>query len=107
MGERAVALGMISVADLKADTVACTPTGFAKSPLPVPEAGRARNASQGALARFTIEVPETLITKLIFVDCQLQHSERGDVVAILAALSRSGREPTITDTAEHLKVLSF
>ena len=106
-GEQAVALGIVSVAELKADPAACTLPGALKLPSPVPEAGRASNTSPEPQAEFVIRIPRDLVRSLIFRYCELQHSEEGDVIAILAALRRLGRRPTMSETSAGETVLSY
>ena len=80
----------------------------AKSPPPVPEAGIPSNAApDAATARFVVEIPQALIQRLAFRHFAICHYERDDLPALLAALSRIGQKPTITETAEHVRVLSF
>jgi hypothetical protein len=106
--ERALIAGTVSIDGLRDGRLeACMLQAGHEASRPCPKIASTEQPSPAALKRFLIEVPGALISKLIFVDCQLRHSEREDVVAILAALARLGRKPTITDSAEHLKVLSF
>jgi hypothetical protein len=106
LGEQAVSLGIVSVADLKADAAACTLVQWSKSPPPAPDIGPGGSASPGELARFIIEVPRFLIHQLIFWHSELRYTERDDVREVLAALARLGRKPTITEI-EHGKILAF
>src|SRR5689334_15742522 len=57
LGERAIARGVVTIADLKADPAACTLAGRAKAPPPRPETGSPDQASPAPLRRFLIQVP--------------------------------------------------
>jgi len=45
--------------------------------------------------RFVVEVPATLVRALIFTFGYLRFDQRDDLPAILAALDRLGRKPSI------------
>ena len=107
LGEQAVAHGIVSVADLRSDPVACTLGWSGKAPLPAPDAGATNRASPEALVRTMIEIPELLIRKLIFLYCELRYSERDDIVAVLRALARIGCKPRVIRVSEDDTVISF
>jgi hypothetical protein len=82
---------------------ACTLPQSAKSLPPVPS----NAAPDAATARFVVEIPQAMIQRLAFRHFAICHYERDDLPALLAALGRIGQKPTITETAEHVRVLSF
>ncbi len=49
-----------------------------------------------ASVRFVVEVPATVVSALIFSFRYLRFDQRDDLRAILAALDRLGRKPSIT-----------
>jgi hypothetical protein len=96
--ERAVAYGALTVDDLQnADAKACTlhPRSDQR-PSPAPEAGSGISALPEASARFVVEIPNSIIEALVFLFRYLRFDQRDDLPAILAALDRLGRKPTIT-----------
>jgi hypothetical protein len=58
--------------------------------------GRADAVYPDGSARFLVQIPRSVIEALIFQHRYLRFDERDDVRAILAALDRLGRRPTIT-----------
>jgi hypothetical protein len=105
--ERAVALGILSVADLKADTEACTPFWGGNTTPPCPEIASTDRTSPEPLQRFVVEVPQALIKALAFRDFEIVPYERDDLIAIMGALVRLRHKPTTTKTPEGVTVLSF
>ena len=103
----AVALGIVSVADLKADPVAYTLRWREKAPPPCPEIGSTVQPPPEPLKRFAVAIPESLIQSLIFRHFAICFYERDDLPALLAALGRLRHKPKITETSEHVTVLSF
>jgi hypothetical protein len=104
--DRAIALGILTAEDLKADPAACTLAVGVEEPPPAPEIGPADSASAEPQAEFIVRVPRKLIQQLIFVHCQLRHSEADDLPSILAALGRIGRGPKTKNTV-HGKLLTY
>jgi hypothetical protein len=49
-----------------------------------------------APVRFVVEVPATIVSALIFSFRYLRFDQRDDLRAILVALNRLGREPSVT-----------
>jgi hypothetical protein len=95
--ERAVACGALMVDDLRnADTEACTLCRSDQRRSPAPEAASGVSALPEVSARFVVEIPHSIIEALVFVFRYLRFDQRDDLPAILAALDRLGRKPTIT-----------
>jgi hypothetical protein len=108
LGELAVALGIVSVADLKADPVACTLRWREKAPPPCPrEIGVTDRPPAEPLKRFAVEVPQGLLTALVFRHHEIRHSEQTDLIAVMAALTRIGLKPTVRESSEGERVFSF
>ena len=78
---------------------ACTTRALAQQretpPLAINE-GTADPVLSDAPVRFVVEVPATLVRALIFTFGYLRFDQRDDLPAILAALDRLGRKPSIT-----------
>jgi hypothetical protein len=95
--ERAVAYGALTVDDLQnADAIACTLYRSDQRPLSAPEAASGVSALPEASARFVVEIPNSIIEALVFLFHYLRFDQRDDLLAILVALDRLGRKPTIT-----------
>jgi hypothetical protein len=107
LGELAVAHGIVSVADLKADLVACTLRWREKAPPPCAEIGVTDRPPAEPLKRFAVEVPQGLLTALVFRHHEIRHSEQTDVIAVMAALTRIGLKPTVRKSSEGERVFSF
>ena len=62
----------------------------------VPDIGQGTKPSGSAppepLKRFLIEIPQALIDKLALVHFEIGHHERDDILALLSALARAGRQ---------------
>jgi hypothetical protein len=100
-GEAALTAGTLIINAIRdADPAACTLPQPAKSP---PSSA----AADAATARFVVQIPQALIQRLAFRHFAICHYERDDLPVLLAALGRIGQKPTITETAEHVRVLSF
>jgi hypothetical protein len=67
-----------------------------ETPPPVIKKGVGDPVLSDAPVRFVVEVPASIIRALIFSFCYLRFDERHDLRAILAALERLGRKPSIT-----------
>ena len=106
-GEQAVSLGVVSVAELKADSAACTLArkGGASSVCSTIDAVDQRAAEP--LRRFAVEIPQGVLTALVFRYHEIDYSQQDDLVAVMAAFARLRREPRITKTPEGEKVLSY
>jgi hypothetical protein len=96
--EGAIAAGLLTIDDLKnGPGTACTLVGGAEQPSPLADMGRADAVRpDGSTMRFIIEIPRSVIDALIFLHRYLRFDQRDDFRAILAALDRLGRGPTIT-----------
>jgi hypothetical protein len=105
--ERAVALGIISIADLKADPAACTPRWGGEAPLPCPDIPSTDQPSCEPLKWFVVEVSEARINALIFRDYAICPHERADLIAIMGALLRLRHKPRTSKTPEGMTVFSF
>lgn len=92
--------------NLKADPAARTLAVGVEVAPPDPETGPADSASAEPQAEFIVRVPRRLIQQLIFVYCQLRHSEKDDLPSILAALGRIDRGPKTKNTV-HGKLLTY
>jgi len=91
----AIESGALTVADIRSGLPATRALlGHRESPMPVVEHNA--NVPPNATARFLVEVQRPLIDALVFVHRDLQFGERNDLCAILRALDRLGRRPTIT-----------
>jgi hypothetical protein len=104
--ERAVALGILSVADLKVDPAARTRRWREEAPPPCPDIRSTDQPSPEPLKRFVVEVSEALINALAFRDFAIVPYQRDDLIAIMGALLRLRHKPTTTKTPEGT-VLSF
>ena len=103
--ERAVLSGILTVDAVRGGRLeACTLPGSREAPSPSPLTDQ---PSPEPLKRFVVEIPQALINALIFREFAIVHYERDDLVAVLAALTRLGKKPTITETPEGEKVLSY
>jgi hypothetical protein len=107
LGERAVALGVVTIADLKADPAACTLRWRGEAPSPRPEIGPTDRPAPEPLTRLVIEVPTAVIDKLVLLHFEIANHEREDALALLAALSRVGRRPVISKTPAGETILSY
>jgi hypothetical protein len=107
-GERAVAAGVLSIDAVRnGRPEAYTLHGTAKAPPPCAEIGSTDQPPAEPLKRFAVVIPEGLIETLIFRHFAICFYERDDLPALLAALGRLGHKPKITETSEHVTVLSF
>jgi len=61
-----------------------------------PGTGSSNSSPPDAPVRFVVEVPATIVRALIFSFRYLRFDQRDDLSAILAALDRLGRKPSIT-----------
>jgi len=94
--ERAIACGALTVADLRnGDPQACTLRGRKEGGSSPPDTGASNSAPPDAPVRFVVEVPATIVRPLIVSFRYLDFDERHDLRAILAALDRLGRQPSI------------
>jgi len=95
--ERAIACGALTVADLRnGDPQACTLRGRKEGGSSAPDTGASNSAPPDAPVRFVVEVPATIVRALVFSFCYLRFDQSDDLRAILAALDRLGRKPSIT-----------
>jgi hypothetical protein len=79
----------------------------AARPPSAPETGPSVSGSaEPPNGRFTVVVQQSTIRKLL-LDFEITLNEKDNVVAILAALVRSGRRPTISECADGAKLVSF
>jgi hypothetical protein len=94
--ERALACGLLTIAELQnSDPQACTLRERMEEGSSLPETRSGNSASHDAPARFVVEVPPSIIHALIFSFRYLRFDQRDDLLAILAALDRVGRRPSI------------
>ena len=75
--------------------------------LSVSEVPPATTAPPEPPVRFYVEIPRVLVRQLILAYCELRYSEQDDLIAILAALTRLGRRPTMSETSAGETVLSY
>jgi hypothetical protein len=95
--ESAVACGALTVADLRnGDSQACTLRGRKEQGSFGADPGSGNTAPFDVPARFVVEVPPSIIHALIFSFRYLRFDQRDDLLAILFALDRLGRRPSIT-----------
>jgi len=107
-GERALATGLVSIDALRnGRSEACTLEGMQEAVPQYPEIGSTRRPPAEPPKRFAVEVPQDLLAALVFRHHEIRFSEQDDVAAVLSALARLGHKPKITETPEHVKVLSF
>jgi hypothetical protein len=107
-GERELAAGTLSIDAVRNGRLeACTLRRREETPPPCPEIGSPPQPSPEPLKRFSVLIPESLIQTLIFRHFAICFYERDDLPALLAALGRLGHKPKITETSEHVTVLSF
>ena len=107
-GERALAAGTLSIDAVRNGRMeVCTLGGREKTPPPYPETGVGIQASPELLRRFIVEVPQGLLTTLVFRLFEIRFSEQDDLSAILAALTRLRHKPKISETSDGVKVLTF
>ena len=107
-GERALAAGTLTINAVRNGRLeACTLVGREEAPLPCSKIGSTDQPSPEPLKRFVVEIPQVLIQRLVFAHFAICHYERDDLPALLAALGRIGQKATITETADHVKMLSY
>ena len=96
--ERAIASGALTVGDLRnGDPQACTLRGRKEGGSSPPGTGSSNSPPPAdPPVRFVVEVPATIVRALIFTFRYLPFDQRDDLPAILAALDRLGRKPSIT-----------
>jgi hypothetical protein len=105
-GERALASGALTIADVQnGPAKACTPGAAGERWSPI--SSTPGSAPPASLARFVIEIPESLLHALVFRYCELGHNRQDDVAEILGALRNIGRKPMVTTGAAGERVLSF
>lgn len=107
LGERVLALDVISVADLRADPTACTLPWKGKASSLAPEEGSTGQAAPEPSERFLVEVPKALVNALAFRDYAICLHERDDLTVILGALLRRGHRPKMEKTKDGVKLLRF
>jgi hypothetical protein len=107
-GERALAAGTLSIDAVRNGRLeACTLVGREEAPLPCPKIGSTDQPFPEPLKRFVVEIPQVQIQRLVFAHFAICHHERDDLPKLLAALGRIGQKPKITETADHVKTLSY
>ena len=79
----------------------------AARPPSIPERGPSTLAAPEALARFVIEIPRLLIDRLAMMHFEISYRQRDDILALLSALARVGRQPAISKTSEGETILSY
>lgn len=93
-GERALASGALTIADLQnGQAEACAIGAIDRGESPATTTGPTSSASPEALARFVIEIPRSLLHAPVFRHCELRHDRRDDEGEILGALRNIGRSP--------------
>jgi hypothetical protein len=86
---------------------ACTPREIAEVPHAHPEIGSVNQPPPAPLKEFRVQISKAVITALVFRHHEIRHSQQDDLIAIITALARLGHKPKISETPEHVKVLSF
>ena len=103
-----LAAGRLSLSTIKKGLPATRALDTAAGkPVSVPETGPSSCTAPEALARFVIEIPQTLIHKLVIAYFELAADERDDVLVLLTALARVGRRPVVSKTTAGETVLSY
>jgi hypothetical protein len=98
-GERAVAAGILTIADLQSDSApACTLPERGKPTLPLSDIERSDTALLDAPLRFLVEVEHSTLAGLVRLGF-IYPEQRDDVAAIIASLKRIGRVPRISRIA--------
>jgi hypothetical protein len=96
-GERAIAAGVLTIADVKNGVVAaCTPAN--EAPLPLPEIGAGDTALGDTLARFIVDIERNKVDWL----CKfrlIRSDQRDDLLAIMTGLKCLGQPPNISRIA--------
>lgn len=94
-GERAIAAGTLTIAEVKNGAVgACTLPQCSDPPSPLPDIGRSHNASADAPLRFLVEVERSTVSWLVKLRF-IRPEQWNDLTAILTALKRVGQPPSI------------
>ena len=99
-GEQAIAAGTLSIADVKNGVIvrACTPPQNSEPLLPLFDIAHGYTESPGALLRFLVEVESGTVASLVRLRF-ISPDQVDDLVAIIEALHRLARAPSISRIA--------
>jgi hypothetical protein len=97
-GDRAIADGILTIADLKNDAVAaCTPFQDAESPMPLSDIGAGDTAPGDAL-RFIVDIERSKVDWLVKFR-MIRSDQQDDLLAIMTGLKCLGQPPSISRIA--------
>jgi hypothetical protein len=98
-GERAIAAGSLTIADVKNGAEAACTLPYDKGPPVPPSANRAGDTAPGdALLRFIVDIERSKIDWLLRFRL-IRPDQKDDLPAILAGLNRLGQPPSISRIA--------